>query len=528
MPDASANIAAVLLAEGKDDSPAILFRDYILTYRGLRRKVDSLACDLLASGTQKGDCVGLYSDNIPFFVLGYLATIRAGLCSVPFPPSTDERTFSNIAETAAFRHVLVQRKYVEQVTEWSRRAGVHVWPEETVCVHNDGETPAVRAKDISALDRIVIDPDSDLAAIMFTSGSTGQPKGVMVTHRNIGTNTNDIVSYLGLTEEDCVLAVLPFSYCFGLSLLHTHLRVGASVVLCSSFMFPEKVLDELEAKECTGFAGVPSSYQILLRRTHFAQRQFPALRWLQQAGGRLPAPLVKELRAAQPNVKIFIMYGQTEATARLSYLPPELLDIKQGSIGRGLPSTKLEVIREDGKPVCPGSEEVGEIVASGPNITHGYWNDPEETAKFFRGCKLYTGDMARVDGDGFIYIVDRARDFIKSMGNRVSPQEIEEIIASHPDVLHVAVIGIPDELWGEAIAAYVVPRKPGVVTDREIRRFCNDRLPNYKVPHVISILHRLPLNDHGKIMKAELRSSNLRTESLEMGGLRDSGRQEVN
>lgn len=221
----------------------------------------------------------------------------------------------------------------------------------------------------------------------------------------------------------------------------------------------------------------------------------------------LPIPLIKELRLAHPEVRLFVMYGQTEATARLSYLPPEMLDTKIGSIGLGLPSVRLEVLRKNGTAVEPGSGDVGEIVASGENISAGYWSDPEETAKFFRNGRLHTGDIARVDEDGYIYVVDRARDFIKSMGNRVSSQEIEEVIASHPDVLHVAGIGVPDDLWGEAIATFVVPRSQGLLTEDKIKTFCKKLLPNYKVPQHVCIVNRLPTNGFGKVMKEKLRAT---------------------
>ena len=329
----------------------------------------------------------------------------------------------------------------------------------------DGGQAAPEPGELSALDRVIVEADVDLAAIVFTSGSTGQPKGVMISHRNIACNTADIVAYLGLVPSDRVLCVLPMSYCFGASLLHTHLSVGGSVVLASSFMFPERVLDELESTGCTGIAGVPSTYQILLRKTNFARERFPALRWLQQAGGRLPGPFLREVAPGLPGRwRLFVMYGQTEATARLSYLPPERLDDKFGSIGRGLPSTRLEVISPTGEPVTPGSDQVGEIVASGGNIARGYFRDPEETVRYFRDGKLYTGDMARVDADGFIYIMGRAREFIKCMGNRVGAKEIEEIIAEHPGVIEAAVIGVPHELLGEAPWAFVVPDGPAMLT----------------------------------------------------------------
>ncbi len=280
------------------------------------------------------------------------------------------------------------------------------------------------------------------------------------------------LEYLDLTADNRTMAVLPLYYCYGTSLLHTHLKAGASLVFNNRFMFPEKVLDEMVEKKCTGFAGVPSTYQILLRRTHFAKRSFPALRWLQQAGGKLPNPYIQEIRRAFPQVRLYVMYGQTEATARLSYLPPELLDEKLGSIGKGLPGSRLEVLKEDGTPVRPGADEVGEIVASGDSITPGYWNDAEETARFFRNGRLFTGDMARVDRDGFIFIVERARDFIKAMGNRVSPKEIEEVLSQIPQVVEAAVIGVPDEIWGEAVKAYLTTIKPGQLSVEDVRNHC--------------------------------------------------------
>ena len=199
------------------------------------------------------------------------------------------------------------------------------------------------------------------------------------------------------------------------------------------------------------------------------------------------------------------MYGQTEATARLSYLPPERLDDKLGSIGRGLPHTRLEVLKPDGTPVQPGSDEVGEIVARGENVTPGYWNDPEETARFFRDGRLHTGDMARVDAEGFIYLVERARDFIKAMGYRVSPKEIEDVLAEMPEIVEAGVIGVPDELWGEAIKAFIVTARSGQLTAEAVRDYCLKRLPNYKVPQFVEFIPSLPKTNNGKVDKPALR-----------------------
>ncbi len=243
-------------------------------------------------------------------------------------------------------------------------------------------------------------PGSD-AVLMLTSGTTARPKVVRVTQANIQANTLSILAYLGLRSDDRILVVLPFYYCYGASLLHTHLRAGARLVLCNSMAFPGKVIDLMTEQECTGFAGVPSSYQLLLRASTFGSRPLPALRILQQAGGKLSSVLVEEVLAAQPNARLFVMYGQTEATARLSYLPPERLPDKLGSIGRGIPGVELRVLDEEGRPVRPG--ERGEIYARGANVCAGYLDDPAGTATKFTPDGLRTGDLAVVDEEGFIY-----------------------------------------------------------------------------------------------------------------------------
>lgn len=490
-----ANVAARLLANGIGDAPAVLDGDAVIPYDLLRQRVRNLAAFLLSAGSAPGERVGLYADNSLFFVEAYLATIWAGSCSVPFPAGVDDSQFGQIVDDTGMSKIFVQQKFEKRITERAGKRKLLLLTEK----HSDA------AESGTACAAAAVESEKDLACIVYTSGSTGRPKGVMVSHRNIECNTSDIVEYIGLSSQDRVMAVLPLSYCFGASLLHSHLMTGASVVLEKSFMFPEKVLDSMEANACTGLAGVPSTYQFLLRKTTFASRAFPELKWMQQAGGRLPNAFIRELREAQPDVTLFVMYGQTEATARLSYLPPDMLDAKLGSIGKGLPSTRLEVLRDDGNPVECGSDEVGEIVASGDNIALGYWKDPQETKKYFRDGKLFTGDLARVDKDGYIFIADRARDFIKAAGNRVSAKEIEDVLCEHPEVVEAAVIGVPDEVWGEAIVAVITVGNGDKTSAESIRAFCNARLPNFKVPSSVRLVASLPKNSYGKVVKPELR-----------------------
>jgi acyl-CoA synthetase (AMP-forming)/AMP-acid ligase II len=491
----SANVAEAIISGGRAGAPAVLYRDELLTYGELRARVYGWAARLLDQGLVAGDRVGLFAENSPFFIAAYLGIIRAGLCVVPFQVDAGDKTLQRVVSSTGMKRILVSARFRSRWQPLAEKLNVPLEVEPVDPIPQADRPPALPE----------LDPRRDLASLMLTSGSTGEPKAVMVTHRNIDCNTRDILQYTGIAADDRTMVVLPFYHCYGASLMHTHLMAGGSLVLNNRFMFPEKVLDEIQERECTGLAGVPATYQILLRKTRLAQRNFPSLRWLQQAGGRLPNPFIRELRHARPDVRVFVMYGQTEATARLSYLPPERLDDKVGSIGKGLPGTRLEVLCPDGTPVRPGSDEVGEIVASGENVTLGYWNDPEETRRFFRDGKLYTGDMARVDADGFIFLVERARDFIKPMGNRVSPKEVEEVIAGLPEVVEVAVVGTPDEILGEAIAAFVVTARPGELTADRLRDHCRDQLPNYKIPQHVEFLRVLPKTANGKVAKEELK-----------------------
>lgn len=299
------------------------------------------------------------------------------------------------------------------------------------------------------------------------------------------------------------MAVLPFHYCFGTSLLHTHLRVGGSIVIDNRFLYPEAVLRRMDETRCTGFAGVPSHFQILLRNSGIRKMSFPHLRYVQQAGGHLAPVFLRELREALPGKQIFVMYGQTEATARLTTLAPEMLESKLGSIGKPLAGIKLQLLTEDGRAAAPG--ETGEIVADGDNITLGYWRNETEAAVTFRNGRLHTGDMATMDEDGFLFIVGRAKDFLKCGGKRVSARQLEEVMLEHQGVLEAAVIGIADDVLGEAVKAFVVPRMAGLETlEEELRQFCKSKLPPPFQPKQIVVTAALPKNSSGKVLKTAL------------------------
>jgi len=500
------NVAGFLLA-GKDPGRlALEVGQEKYTYGELRDAAARVAAYLNELAGETGDRVILISDNSFFWVVAYLAILWTGRVCVPLPPSISSQDLEYILRVTNSRLAFLQGGFALKNAACFRN--FHVITPGPL----DALPCTASQRDFAALckgSHPVPPPfslgDVALAALMFTSGSTGTPRGVMVSHENIVANTDSIVEYLTLTEHDRILAVLPFHYCFGTSLLHTHLRVGASLVVEPRFMYPENILQKILDSECTGFAGVPSHFQILLRSSSLRKKQFPKLRYVQQAGGYLAPSFVRELRDALPETKIFIMYGQTEATARLSYLPPELLDTKVGSVGRGIPGVRLQVLNELGQEVRPG--EVGEIVAEGANVARGYWCAPDETAMAFRDGKLHTGDLATVDSDGFIFVVDRIKDFLKCGGQRVSCRKLEEQLLECEDLLEAAVVGVPDDVLGEAAKAFVVFRKSDVDGLKErLLVFCKERMPPQLVPKDIVVLDSLPKNSAGKVLKPTLKA----------------------
>jgi long-chain acyl-CoA synthetase len=484
------NTADYLLEHGNPEHTALIEAKGEFSYHDLRLACERITGELIAAGVNPGDRVGILGNNSLFWVASYLAVMKLGAVAVPIATTLTSDEIIGMAKYIHLRATCVERRMLRLLGETCCGAVIF---EDVLQVDGPKDWPSTFAAD---------EPDSD-AALMFTSGTTARPRLVRITHRNIQANTCSIIDYLDLSKEDRVMAILQFFYCFGTSLLHTHLRVGGSIAMATSFVYPELVLNQMETAGCTGLAGVPSNFQTLLRNSTFPKRGFPHLRKIQQAGGKLQPVLIQELVQAVPQAKIFVMYGQTEATARLSYLPPEMLESKLGSIGKGIPNVTLEVIGDDGKPVKPG--DVGEIYAWGDNISPGYWNDREASAEKFVDGALHTGDLASVDADGFIFVVDRKADFIKSFGYRISSQRIEECILEIQDVVGAAVIGEPDMVRGEAIWAFVVPRAGCRLTQEDIQAHCAHRMAHYMVPKEVVMLEKLPMNAHGKIVKNELR-----------------------
>jgi acyl-CoA synthetase (AMP-forming)/AMP-acid ligase II len=432
----------------------------------------------------------LISPNSVFFITAYLGILKSGNVCVPLNFAIEQENLDFIVKATDCTTVFMAKSLQAQQ---QLANGVQLFDETALSeIINSQESGFVDAK----FDK------NRLAEIIFTSGSTGTPKGVMISHQNVIANTQSIIEYLSLSSKDVIGIVLPFFYCYGLSLLHTHLRVGGSIVLNNSFIFLGSVINDLKKYKCTGFAGVPSHFQILLKKSkNFKTTDFPDLRYVTQAGGKLHNIFIDEFVQAFPKIEFFVMYGQTEATARLSYLPPKMIHKKKGSIGKGIPGVSLKIINNKGDEVNFGEE--GELLAKGENIMLGYYKEPEETKKAIIDGWLCTGDIAVADKEGYLYLMARKKEIIKVGGKRVSPKEIEEVILSVPEVVDCTIIGVEDDILGEAIKAVIVLNNPldQQLMKEKILLKCSEKLSLYKIPQYFEFENNIAVNAAGKKIK---------------------------
>lgn len=478
------------------EKTAIIHGNARMTYSELLDRSVRLAGALQGYGLRCGDRVIIALNNSIEYLTAYFGIQIAGGIVVAVNPDIKPRGLSKITADCKPSGIITTSGLIKLLEgdkeKYTFRFIMPISSFDELCRHEGVINSNGRTEE-------------ELASIIYTSGTTGEPKGVMLSHKNLSANAHSIVNYLSLIEKDSVMVVLPFYYSYGNSLLLTHIMQGGTLVIDNRFMYPNVILDAMQQEEVTGFAGVPSTFAILLNRSNFKSCSLPSLRYITQAGGPMPHTMAYEILKVVPHAKLYIMYGQTEASARLSYLSPDDLHKKHGSVGKAIPGVMLQVINEKNEMVKPG--ETGEIVAAGENIMTGYWEKPEETAKVLRNGRLYTGDLATVDEEGYIYILSRKSDMIKSGAHRIAPREIEEVILEHPDVFEAAVVGMEDAILGEAIHAYVVMKEGCACTEKELMRWCSENLPTYKIPKGFHFAESLPKTESGKIKKHELKKN---------------------
>lgn len=455
----------------------------------LPQRIIGFAAGFLASGLQPGDRILVACALTPASTLAYLGAMYAGIVPVPI----EERLLGTTGET------LLDRSQAQAV--WTANATACEWAERKRVRHLAGSFDGRFSSELAPNPSPCA--ESDLAALMPTSGSTGIPRLVKVTHGNLRSNTEAIIRSQNLGADERALLIMPVSYCFGASVVHTHLYHGGGVVFDSRFMFPDKVLQAINTHQCTTFAGVPIIYNILLRRSNLRSIPLLRLRRFLQAGGSLAPEGVREMCEVVPTADFYVMYGQTEATARISCLPPQQLQKKMGSAGLPLDNLLVRIADEQGREMSAG--EVGEIQVRGPSVCSGYLGDPESTARKFDGEWLKTGDYASRDCDGYLWIKGRTGEFIKIRGVRVSVGEVEARVGAMAGVSECAAVGVKHPEAGEALALLVVAEK---VAQQDNGTNLGERVRRALPPHwtcvSVKLVRELPRTSNGKIARLEL------------------------
>lgn len=350
--------------------------------------------------------------------------------------------------------------------------------------------------------------DIDLAMLVYTSGSTGNPKGVMMTHKNIEHAATSITTYLESRRDDVVLSVLPLSFDYGLYQLLMCVKMGATLVLEKSFAFPQKILPLLASENITGFPLVPTMAALIVQIGNFDPAWARGVRYLTNTAAALPPAHILKLQEIFPNARIFSMYGMTESK-RCTYLPPEQLRKRPDSVGIAIPGTEVWVADDEGKPVAPNV--VGELVVRGGHVMQGYWRNEEATAKTLKAGRypwekvLHTGDLFRMDEEGFMYFVGRKDDILKSRGEKVSPKEVENVLYALPGVREAALVGVPDPVMGHALKAIVVTDRDDLDA-RAIMAHCRAHLEEFMVPRSVEFRDALPKTGTGKIRRSVLQA----------------------
>ncbi len=509
-------------AQRDPDRIALVQGDRRLTYAGLEQATDRLAHALIAAGVERLDRVAVFLEKNVEETIALLSASKAGGVFVPINHLLFPEQVEHILRDCTPKVLVTSRARLASLREVVARV-----PGLRSVVVTDGPGDAVPPIELLDLTR-VLDPagpapggppriasiSPDLAAVLYTSGSTGKPKGVMLSHANLLAGSRIVSTYLEITENDRILSVLPFSFDYGLNQLLTGLERRATVILLT-FRFPGEVVNAIRDEQATGLAGVPSFWTVLSQPGSPVHRQpLPSLRYITNSGGAVPRPLYDALRKALPTTRIFLMYGLTEAF-RSTYLPPEESDRRPGSMGKAIPDTEIYVVDEHGKLCRPG--EPGELVHRGPTVSLGYWGLPEATARVLRPNPLalpsigqaetvcYSGDVVKMDEDGFLYFIGRRDATIKCAGHRISPTEVEEILIGTGRVREAAAIGVPDALMGQAVFAVVVAKDGEPLDADAMLGEIASKMPRYMIPRRIEIVPSLPKTPHGKIDYPALR-----------------------
>ena len=501
---------------------ALIYGQQRWTYRALDHLTDHLSIILQDINVKRQDRIVVFLDNSPEIVISLYGILKAGGVFIILAGSVKAGKLRYILENSEANVLITHTNKAGVVTDaldQMQRAIKTIWvgPKEKI-------PPKIKQNSLSwdenfsSLSDIIGEikkngwlprcVDVDLATFVYTSGSTGEPKGVMSTHHNMISAARSIIQYIGNEPDDIILNALQMSGSYGLYQIIIAIMFGGTIVLEQSFMYLHNILTRIAEERVTGFPVVPTMVAMLLKMRDLSGYDLSSLRYITNAGAALPVEHIRRLQKLLPHVKIFSMYGLTECI-RVCYLPPEELEQRPSSVGKAMPNCEVFVVDEEGNEVAPG--ETGELIVRGSNVTQGYWASTDQTTKAYRDRHypsermLYTGDYFRKDDSGFLYFLGRKDDMIKSKGERISAKEIENTLCALEGVAEAIVIGVPDEILGQAIKAFIVPMPSYELTEKQIMRHCIENMETFMVPKHIEFMEELPKSPNGKIDKKQLK-----------------------
>ena len=514
---------------------ALICQDKRLSYAEIDALANRLSNALIANGLDRQDRVAVYLDNSVESVISIFGVMKAGGVFVVVNPQVKAKKIEYILNNCQVKVLITDSKHLKEISEilphcpnlntiliidYKHDTQYAMRPKEVLSAV-EGRNMNLSANPLPIIagfyDILNSYPstqppkrciDIDLASMIYTSGSTGNPKGVMLTHLNMTSAANSIIEYLENRPDDIILNCLPLSFDYGLYQVLMAFKFGGTIVLERGFTYPFQIINLLVKERITGFPLVPAIAAILLQLTNLDKYDFSKLRYITNTAQAFPPKHIARFRGLFPQVKIYSMYGLTECK-RVTYLPPAEVDKRPSSVGKAMPNTEVYLVDEGGCIITqPG--QAGELVIRGANVMKGYWNLPELTVQRLRPGPygnekvLYSGDYFKMDEEGFLYFISRKDDIIKTAGEMVSPKEVENILYELDDVIEAAVVGVPDDILGNAIRAFLVLREGSQLTEKEILLHCQKHLENFMVPKYVEFRKELPKTTTGKIKKRAL------------------------
>jgi amino acid adenylation domain-containing protein len=498
---------------------ALICQERRVTFLEIEQAANSIANALIDQGLHKQDRAAIYLENSVESVISIFGILKASGVFVVINPKVKSKKFAYILNDCQVRILITDVRHYKDISP--------VLPDcpnlSSVIVVN-GQESDLDLEGIQAPQEIISFNHAlskypktcpkndcigiDLASLIYTSGTTGNPKGVMLSHLNMVSAASSVIEYLENTSDDIIISCLPLSFDYGLYQILMASKFGGTVVLERSFLYPYRVIDLIIKENVTGLPLVPTIAAILLRLKNLQKYDFSDLRYISNTAQALPPNHIKQLQELFPQTRIYSMYGLTECK-RVSYLPPEELSRRPTSVGKAMPNCETFIVNEnEDKIIIPN--EIGELVVRGPNVMMGYWNLPEETAKTLKpgvypGERvLYTGDLFKMDDEGYLYFIARRDNMIKTAGERVSPKEIENVLYEMDEVIEAGVVGVPDEILGNAIKAVVALKEDSKLSEKSIVLHCSKHLEDFMVPKHVEIRKTLPKTSSGKISKKDL------------------------